>query len=154
MNRPHHINQRVDSPLRIDLAKSECMKGGKKQKKDGRSSIKNGWFQALPPVDQTSGSIATSVLREWAIPENYPSPCRLSGNGGCGSVGLALRKRPLTGQFLPGFLLWTDCLGFCGYLGEAVGKPVQKATVRTLGEVAAEHLQYVLSGAQGINQAR
>jgi hypothetical protein len=45
------------------------MKRGKKQKKDGRGSIKNGWFQTLPPVDQTSGSIAKSVPRGWANPE-------------------------------------------------------------------------------------
>jgi hypothetical protein len=42
-------------------------------------------------------------------------------------------------------------LGVRGYLGEAIGKAVQKATVGTLGEVAAEHLQYVLGGAQRID---
>ena len=65
-----------------------------------------------------------------------------------------MQNLPLTGQSLPGFLLWADCLGFCDYLGEAVDKPVQKATVGTLWKVAAEQLQYVLGGAQGINQAR
>jgi hypothetical protein len=46
VDRSHQTNQRLNSPLRIKLAKSERMKGGKKEKKDGRDSIKNGWFQA------------------------------------------------------------------------------------------------------------
>ena len=48
MNRPHRSDQRVHSPIGINLAKSIRVKSGKKQKQNRRSPVQDGCLQVSP----------------------------------------------------------------------------------------------------------